>query len=1181
MPTEAPARDPKQQADDLQRQAADPGANAWVGASAGTGKTKVLVDRVLRLLLGGTRPQGILCLTYTKAAAAEMANRLADKLGGWAVMPQAGLALALAELTGQEPGDATIARARRLFATVLDAPGGITFDTIHAFCQAALKRFPVEAGLPPHFEVMDERDATDMLTEIRRAVMAEAGSAAEGGNPAFAAAFDTVARMANEDAAATLLNTVVGQRERLPENFDGPEWTRDHIEAAVCAALNVEPGQTMDDIRAAAGALAPEAAEDLRRIADAMIEKGTRTVQERGEVIAGWLADRPAATPPTDAYISAFLTQKQQPLATQATKGVVEAEPDALDVLTREALRLVDMFGAMAAVQVAANTTALLTLAREVLRRYSQAKRDRARLDYNDLILTTDALLSGRGRPDVVAWVLYKLDGGIDHILIDEAQDTSPAQWRLIERLTEEFFAGEGAEHTSGGGPGDGPGDGPEGEAARTLFVVGDTKQSIYSFQGARPEAFNRKRAAFEARIEAAVQAWRPVDLAVSFRSTGAVLEFVDEMFKDDAARDGVVFDGAAIEHISSRAGIAGRVEVWPITLPIKGADAGDWPLPTVAGDGGEDVTHQRVRLVRHLAATIKGWIDQKTPLEGRGRPIQAGDILVLVRTRGPFVDELVRALKKADVPVAGVDRMKVAEQLAVQDLIAFAKALLLPQDDLTLATVLRGPLVGLSDDTLFALAHGRKDSLWAALGASEAPDARAAYALLSHWLARVDYEPPYELFAALLDAEGGRQRLLTQLGREAEDPIDEFLSLALTYQRLHAPSVQGFLHWVESGNTEIKREQEQARRNEVRIMTVHGAKGLQAPIVILPDTNTPPGQRDSLLWPAGPEERAVPVWGDKADEAAPVVAARRAADKDRALQEYRRLLFVAMTRAEDRLYVCGWTSGRSTEAKEDSWYALIQRGCDGWLDPAPMDFGEGWGETGYIHATGTDAKADAVAPRAAVAPEELPKELRRPPKPEPTPPMPLAPSRPSEADPPVRSPMDADAGDRAATRFKRGLLIHRLLQSLPDLAPADREAAARRFLGRAVHGLDAAAIDALTAETLAVMAHPAAAPLFGPGSVAEAPLAGRIGDTVISGQIDRLLVEAEVVHIADYKTNRPPPAKEADVAPAYLRQMAAYRALLREIYPKKTISCSLIWTDGANVMPLSDTVLDAYAPAA
>lgn len=1129
-----------------QRLAYERDASVWVAASAGTGKTTVLTNRVLTLLLHDTPPSRILCLTFTKAAAAEMANRVNDRLSQWTTMGDGALAQELENLTGEVPDADRRDQARQLFVRVLDAPGGMTIATIHAFCQSLLRRFPLEAGVPPHFELMDERSSGEALEAARENVL---NRAQKGDEPELAAALGEIVRHVQEASFAELLDAMALERARLGavlaqgfERFDvalrrdlglGRDETADGIVAAACSAGAVDEAR-------------------LRSAVEAMTSSASMRDRLRGDTIARWLADPDGRAAAFDEYLHAFFTLGGERYKDIVTKKLAESRPEIAETVAAEADRLEAIRARRCAAATYAASAALVRLAAAMLDEYERYKAARALLDYDDLVLKTRDLLQ---RPGIAPWVLFKLDGGIDHILIDEAQDTNPEQWEIVKLIAEEFFTGRGAR-----------------EIARTVFAVGDAKQSIYSFQRADPAKFMAMRAHFEAAVTEAQAAWRIIPLDISFRSVAAVLRAVDAVFAQAHASDGVALDGTAIRHEAFRHGAAGRVELWPPVEPRDGPAPKAWSLPLVQRQAREPQT----RLALAIAATIQRWIETGERLEARDRPIRAGDVMVLVRRRGPFVTELVRALKQAKVPVAGVDRMLLTEQLAVEDMMALGQFLLLPEDDLTLATVLKGPLFHFAEEMLFDLAWRRRGTLWAELlrRRDEAPDFARAASELSALLARADFVPPYELFAEVLGARQGRKAVLSRLGLEARDPLDEFLAAALAYERAHGVSLQGFLHWLTAGAAEVKRDLEQGGRNEVRILTVHGAKGLEAPIVFLPDTLQVPQKAPAILWGEG----GLPLWLVERSVLPQSAAFALQAARLRRDQEYRRLLYVAMTRASDRLYICGWRTKRASPS--GNWHDLVAAGMAATgaekfaFDLEPLLGGEGWSGEGLRLTTLQTAKprGDERIARPAAGAAVLPAWCWDVPAAEPAPPQPLVPSQPREQEPASRSPLGEDQG----TTFLRGLLIHRLLQSLPNIAPEKREAAARRFLALPVHGLAPETQTAMLQETMAVLEHPEFAGLFAPGSAAEVPVVGLVNGRALSGQIDRLVVAGDAVLIVDYKTMRPVPPTEAEIPAAYLDQLAAYRAAVAAIYPTKVVRCALLWTEGPSLMPISEERLQA-----
>jgi ATP-dependent helicase/nuclease subunit A len=1131
--------------DEAQFRASDPQASVWVSANAGSGKTHALTNRVARLLLSGTPPERILCLTFTKAAAAEMSSRLYQRLGDWAMKDDAALDAEIEKLEGRTPDAARRDRARRLFARAIETPGGLKIQTIHAFCERLLGRFPLEAGVPPNFEILDERGAAELLEEVRDDVLRRAR--AQAGTPLGSALSHVVGRI-DEPVFTKLMGEITSNRGiflKLIEHHGGIAQTA----GAVRAALGLGEDESAATIENAMLTI-PEAA---MRKAASILATGTPTDVKQAAILREFLAAstlRPESRKgPLEKYLQVFFTMQGEARARLITAKPAQAHPETEAALLAEQDRLQALMARLRAARVAEATGAILHLAGEILIAFAEAKRRRALLDYEDLIARTRELLL---TSTMAPWVLYKLDGGIDHILVDEAQDTSPEQWDVIGALAEEFLSGQGAR-----------------EGVRTIFAVGDEKQSIFSFQGADPARFDEMHRHFERRVTAAEQLWAPVRLVRSFRSAPEILSAVDKVFAQDRARNGLTASGEVDEHIPARMLDAGLVEIWEPERPDEKAQADAWDVPLDYVSEADP----RSRLAGRIARTIRGWLDEREPLASKGRPIRPGDILILVRRRDAFVNEMIRKLKELDIPAAGTDRMVLTEQMAVMDLMALGRFVLLPEDDLTLATVLRSPLAGMSEEDLFDLAWGRTGTLWAALEArrNERESFAAAHALLARLLARADFEPPYEFFAHILAEEGGRRQLLARLGHDAGDPIDEFLNLALEFERAHAPSLEAFLHWAERGASEIKRDMDQGR-DEVRIMTVHGAKGLEAEIVFMPDTCAAPGGQHDPQFVALPSTPKLLLWPVRRKHEDAVSAAARGLHRQAQADEYRRLLYVAMTRARDRLYICGHHGARAPAS--DCWYALIAEA----LKPAATEVTLADG-TKIWRIEGTQTRApEPEAQNAEGTPEPLPGWARMAAPVEPTPSRPLAPSRlpPEEpAEPPALSPLAA--GGKA--RFQRGLIIHRLLQSLPDLPGHARAEAARRFLAGPSHALDTATQAEILTSVFALLDDPALAEIFAEGSRAEAPVAGLIElagkPTLVSGQIDRLCITPRHVLAVDYKTNRPAPGNIEGVSPAYLAQMAAYRAVLTRIYPGRPVRCALLWTDGPRLMELPAVLLD------
>ena len=1125
-----------------QRRAAEPTCSVWVTASAGTGKTRVLADRVLRLLLAGSDPDQLLCLTFTKAAAAEMVARVQKELGRLATAPEEQLGAELADLLGRAATAAERARARTLLVEVLDLPAGLPIMTIHGFCQSLLRRFPLEAGVVPHFEVLDPRSAADLLREAQAEVLAT-------NRTDVRAALGRLAVLLGEVTLAEGLSALREDRLRLSDALARHGGDVERLIATVCAGLGVPAGTGAEQVRLAA---ATDPALDRAGLSAAAraLARGSDKDAACAQVIAGWLAAGPGERVRTwCAYEGAFLTKNRQPRQRDLISGpCADAFPDAAAALAAEQARLARWVERERAAGVAERTAALLRIGAAVLEAYDRRKRQAAALDFDDLIAHSRRLLE---QPGMASWVRYKLDQQIEHLLVDEGQDTSPEQWAIIEALCSEFFVGEGARRVR-----------------RTLFVVGDEKQSIMSVQGADVATYRRFRHGFEARARDGRQPWREEPLGQSFRSARPILELVDAVFADPELRRGVASGDGWPEHECFRSTVPGLLEVWPLIEVEPAARADGWQLPEEhdARERGE------TRLAQAIARQIFVWLRDRTPLPSTGQAIRAGDVMILLPRRGILQELLIRELKQLHVPVAGADRLALTDDIAVMDLIALGDVLLLPDDDLSLAAVLRSPLFGLSEEALFELAYDRGGaSLYQRLHAARdrSPFAQV-YERLRELLGQVDFLPPFEFYARLLGEGGGRRRLLARLGPAAAEPIEAFLAQALVFEQSHPPSMQTFLHWLRADSTELIRDPDRPR-DEVRVLTCHGAKGLEAPIVFIADATFVPNTRDRLLWT---EPDGLPLWrmaGNLQDPSSRT--ADQAALEDQQ-QEHRRLLYVALTRAQERLIVTGWQRRNQSAPTWYDWIAAGMARLGAERAPSPLLEGDLL-RYGDLPQCGPAQLQLALPDRDVARP--APPWLHRHAPAEASLVRAVRPSHLAEPDEPTAaSPLLTEGGGL----YRRGRIVHRLLQALPGQPAARREALLVGMLADPALALDADEQRSLADEMRRILEAPQLAGLFGPNSRAEVPLAGAIGDQVVFGQIDRLAISDAEVLIVDYKSDREPPAEPDGVPIAYVRQMAAYRALLREIYPGRTIRCALLWTAGPHLMMLDERLLDRHALA-
>lgn len=1119
-----------QEARSKQERASDPAISAFVSANAGSGKTHVLVQRVIRLMLGGVSPEKILCITFTKAAAANMAERVFSTLGRWVTFDDADLDAAIRS-SGIATVDARMrARARELFACALETPGGLKVQTIHALCTRLLQQFPFESQVPARFSVMDDRDRAEMLERANFRVLLEAAD-----RPGSAAGRALAVAMTH--AADMTFSEVIGKASLDEKFLAWADSTKDvpTALAQLSAALGVSPQTTMQDVEREIvdGPILPS--DEWTTIAD-VLSGGTSRDQDQAKRLQNGVSAI-NTTDRVECYRTVFFDSKGLPRSKILTDKFARQVSALADRLKSEQERVVRLFEQLKAIALRDRTHALLVIAADVAKHYRDEKAARGLLDYDDLIVKTREML------DRIAsgWVHFKLDRGIDHVLIDEAQDTSPKQWDIVAKLIEEFTSGKGAR------------DGVK----RTIFAVGDEKQSIFSFQGAAPREFDTRRRELKAKFTGAGLAFDPVSFNYSFRSGEAILASVDSVFRDEAIYRSIHADKAYPVHQSLDDAGPSLIDLWE----LQEADPREAMEGWRAAFDAKSSTSPEVKIAERVRAEIATLIaaGTQTGPQGKRRALSYGDVLILVKRRNSLFDTVIQALKHANIPVAGADRLKLTTHIAIVDLMHLADALLFAQDDFALAVALKSPLFNLSEDDLFKLAYAREGTLRASLQQHAPNDAKlnAAWQRLQECAQRAAHDTPFAFFAWLLGGDGGRARILKRLGPEANDALDEFLELALGFERRAPASLQGFVAWLRAADTDIKRDME-ARRDEVRVMTVHGAKGLEAPVVFLIDTTAAPSDSTRLSLISIPQTNApdVVVWAGAKGEDCTNVAAARALKLQEEEDEYRRLLYVAMTRAADRLIVGGKKAGN--RSVDHTWYDLIAKG----LAASGLDMTEIETANGVVRRYTRGALADmegAAKAAAGISPLALPDWLRQPARPA-VPPRPAI--RPSDADAVWRrTSTQEDVAARNIARL-RGTLTHRLLQSLPDIPPERRDAAATAFLERNAAEWNDDIRATLAANIAALIADPRFAAIFAPGSRAEVPIVGRLsgqsGPILVSGQIDRLVATETDFLIVDFKTGSaliPPPI-------SYVRQLALYRAVLAKLYSGRAIRAALLWTE-------------------
>lgn len=1170
---------------DKQLAAANPDDNVWLSASAGTGKTQVLSARVLRLLLTpGVDPSQILCLTFTKAGAAEMATRINAVLARWVRLEDTALFNELGYL-GADQSEETRAHARTLFASVIDCPGGgLRIDTIHAFSQWLLSRFPEEAGMLPGARPMEDRDR-EMLARDVLAQMLEQAEA--DGDEALLGAVRKYSLEKGPNALLGWLMRCAGAAD-LWEGHDA--WQppmRARVNCLIGIPSDADGGWVLELLHPN---VFPD--QELRLLCDALREWGKDSGLKASDGIERWLLlDASERFNSFDCLVGGILNADYLPNgnlrhAKKFDESFVERQTEVGEALAmaEERRKLLELGEFL---------TSALELGRVFFRRWEEAKAREGLLDFDDLIRKAATVLKNSTASD---WIRYKLDRSFDHVLIDEAQDTNRAQWDIVHAVIDDYFIGEGA----------------RGDKLRTIFTVGDYKQAIFGFQGTSPENFERAKRKVHKRIEAAkanaqairanrrLPTWQDLELGLSYRTSPNVLDFVNRVI-EKLGFPAFGLKKAPEPHKSSTPDLRGLVTLWD---PVTVAADEDEEEGASAEEGRDDADHrngeERGWLPKHdtvlaekIADQVYQWIYGPEPFvleKGGRRHAQAGDIMVLVRRRADLAREIVAKLYSKGVPVAGVDRLRLGDPLAVKDLLAALRFAAQPLDDLSLANLLSSPLIGWSqDDLLQFLPRKPKTRLWEHLRDHSEPKVIETVERLRGLLARADFETPQALLAWLLTGPWqGRKRLVERLGREANDPIDELVNTAFAYQSAHIPSLAGFIAWFDAGDGELKRDSDEAT-GQVRVMTVHGSKGLQAPIVILADATGKPGDSadlelvDDPSGSLGEEARKVPMPSISADARIGRLAEAHQATSEANMQEHWRLLYVAMTRAEEALFIGGALSSKQAEkgVPENSWYAQIETVLDGEKIADPI-----W--TGRRQMGEFPRPLEQEQQKQAPETFDPPAWLTQPIGPEPRPPRPLAPSNAGEvqgSDPPL--PVEA-----AALAARRGTLIHRMLERLPEIAASQRAEQATAWLARQAADLDEAARKEMLKSALAVIEQPEFAEIFSPSALAEVPLAATVGGVVIAGTADRLLVTETEVTVVDFKTTRRPPKRTEDIPVSTLRQMSAYAAALAKIYPGRTIRTAILYTHAPSLFEIPSVTLDlhkdrlgetqeSYAPAA
>ncbi|NEV49657.1 DNA helicase UvrD [Wolbachia pipientis] len=1079
----------------MRKNAINPNFSVWVNASAGTGKTKILIDRVLRLLLENKR--NILCLTFTNAAANEMENRVHSILSKWAICSESVLIADLEQLdffpmypylssqcSTRENKD-YLTRTRRLFSELENL--GLTIQTIHAFCYKLISNFPIEAGIAPNCTL---NECKELHSIIFNKVLH---------NETVQDDINLIATEIDENKLRDLLYTLCIKRS-ISENDS--EYIKDKLSA---------PDEIHD--------LQSETTEHIKRLAE-ILSEGSKRDQSYSEILystvipvldTGIQKKRTSVSYSDDTGMErkdtriedlakVFLkseSHEKKSISSIATKSTLEKFRDAEQIIESVQNVVFTHIKDMNSYQIFRRTSSLLGIFKVYVDLYSSEKSKNALLDYNDIIGLAKNLLSN---PNYKDWILFNLDQKIDHILVDEAQDNSISQWKIITNLCDEFFAGN--------------------DEKRTLFVVGDVKQSIYRFQGANPHLFNYMQQYFHTKTGG--RDWISCQLEKSFRSTPEVLMLVDRIFNNFRAE--ISFNDNEIKHVPHRENDQGYIEIWPALPKCKEKEQRALQIHLTCKEG---YTIADRLLAQAIAHKIHNWLNEGRILVAKDRHIEPRDIVILVRQRNVLVDYIISELKKANVPVVGRDYFRIMDYIAVQDLIALAEFLLLQANNLALANALKSPLFNFTEDDLFNIAYNRKEqSLWERLQDYHG----VIYSELNYLINLSRIESPLTLFTHILRT--GKKKFAARLGLECFEVLDEFMNLVLQFEN---PSLQAFVQWIKENNPEIKNDM-QSECNAVRIMTIHKSKGLQAPIVFLVDTNTVPRNSKSIIF----DGTEVPFWCGKNNNAYCDQVKREKKLED--YNEYLRLLYVALTRAEDELYILS-----KEPVQKGSWYDLITQYGEpyekkqAYLQPIFKEKVEVLcvnANYPYIYK-----KRDYFDVPVISLPPNLSMSFQC---------LTLGSSEKEGAEwIPVSSTGMTDG-------YTRGLIIHSILQYMPKIEKEGRKNWVRKYLDNINTSEDK---DEIYSKILAF--NEKYGYLFDLGGKSEITLSGIINGEPVLVRLDMLCITQDKAIIIDYKSHR---NVSVSLLNEIKKQMLTYKTLVQEIYPNKQVECMVIWVEDLTI---------------
>lgn len=1012
--------------------ASDPRTSCWVMASAGTGKTKVLIDRILRLLLEGNDPKHILCLTYTKAAALEMRERLIKKAEQWQIITEDSLQNELEIFTQNQVSKDHIEIAKNLFDSLNHSP--IAIQTIHSFCQSLLSSFSLELDISPTFKLIDEREKRLLQQQVCSEILAK---------NELQEHFDFLSPHISENYLREILCEAMNERLRLSCLSD----PLGKLKALLCDSKSPD--------------LSEQEWHTIKKMAAFSAEFGPKNLQEVAPIILG--NDEKSY----QNLFSFFLT-KEGEVRKKFTLASAKNFDFTEDDFQKIGERIQAIYEGISAKEILSINQHLHVCIEATFNLYQLSKKEQGLLDFDDLLLYVQTLLTTNQ-----GWIFEKIDFRLDHILIDEAQDTSRVQWNIIKNLLHHFF--DRAGHNN---------------MPRTMFVVGDAKQSIYSFQGADPKYYLEVRDYFTHLAEENSHTFNIIDLDLCYRQSPAVLNLVDQVFATAEKSQNLL--SHTINHYAFRSSSQGLAYHLPLTKKCDAEDQEPWTIQV--NTKIQKSSHALV--IKDLVLSI---LSEKEILPSTSDVVNPDDIMILFQRRSSLMQETYDALKEVGISCTSCHHGDVLSHLAVLDLLSILKFVALKEDNFNLACLLRSPLFNIDESLLQQLCTNGKSSLFQKLLMTE--ECHEIIGRFTEYLELFQSADSLYDFCSKLVHEIAPV-MVGHFGEQVLDLYEEFLSYVLEASQKGITEIDAFISYI----TTLSPNSKNQKGNGVNLMTVHGSKGLEAPIVIVADaTASLVNAQNSLIF----EDDFYFLRTSHTP-----LKKLKAIEKDNDIAESHRLLYVALTRAKDHIFIAG-----EENHKSENWYEFCQ--------PLTQE---------YQLKTSFDKPAIAQVDKLDRL--ELPditfkRKLRK--------------------EPTLVSPK--------TEKSRRGEAIHKLMEmQLWKFDEKLREAALSKPLFKELPPQDIEKICTLphNSELGFYLSQPyqSEAEIYCKGNGLQ--------------RLDYLLVEEDKVTIIDFKTTENPASTAEEISSTIFKQMQTYRNTLQELYVDKLIECFVFYTENQKLIKLN-----------